>query len=111
MKWLERAFRWFGFERRAISYTISYHTDSSDTHTEFREVELRPSISVEEVLTWRKRLGWSRRKLARKSGLSVSMIGRIERDWQNVSLSFLTGLAKAYGLSINAPILKPIEQL
>ncbi|MEK7994739.1 MAG: helix-turn-helix transcriptional regulator [Planctomycetota bacterium] len=108
MAWIERLLNYFGFERKSLVYTVSFNSDSSATAT--FTVSFPTEFTVEEVLSWRKRLGWTRAQLAKRAGLSISTIGRIERNWEECSLSFLPALAKAYGLKTYAPEIKLHEQ-
>lgn len=106
MKFIEKLFKYFGFERPAPIISISYNSDS-ETHT--TTITIPNTYSVEEVLSWRLKHGWSMGELAKRSGLKVREIERLEKNWKKCSLAFLPKLAKAYDMYSIAPQLNLID--
>jgi hypothetical protein len=100
MKLIEKLFKYFGFERPAPVISISYN---SGVETYTTTITVPQTYSVEEVLSWRLKHGWSMGELAKRSGLKVREIERLEKNWKKCSLAFLPAIAKAYGMGVFAP--------
>ena len=49
----------------------------------------------------RREHGWSQRRAAAEAGVSVALLGRLERGEGKPSLSVLVGLARALGLALD----------
>lgn len=81
-----------------------FHVGAADEPTATEPDDPRIGPVVREL---RERRGWTLRELARRSGLSVSLISEVERDLVNPSVASLNRLARALGVRIGDLLNEP----